>query len=472
MTASVPAQRQQPIGAVHRIALLCVWVTFAASGVVFTEPAPVDLLMLGLILLLPIIGLVRFTPTLLAYLTVWVVAACAALVAVVVADDPGKAMVHTAVTFFLAGCSVVIAGFVMKRPGLHATLILQAWVVAACIAVLAALVGYFRLVPGAYELFTRFDRASGTFKDPNVFGPFLVTPILYLLHRMLTRGAGYVLWAGTWAALLAFGVLLSFSRGAWMVLAVSILLFGYLAFVTAPSNWQRLRILTAGFAAIAGGFVVLIAALQIDGFDDMLLHRASLSQSYDEGPEGRFGGQVKAKRLIIDNPLGIGAQNFAPQHHLEEPHNVYLAMFLNAGWIGGLLFILMVVATTVYGLRHALKRTQTQPIFLVVYACFVAHALEGFIIDLDHWRHFHVLIAMVWGLMLGDRLPLPAVVRDPHALFQAPQMLVPSRPARMLLAAAPRSVHIRRVPVARREPGRDDSRPARTSGRIVRRRSV
>jgi hypothetical protein len=27
--------------------------------------------------------------------------------------------------------------------------------------------------------------------------------------------------------------------------------------------------------------------------------------------------------------------------------------------------------------------------------------LEGLVIDLDHWRHFYLLMALVWGLMLS-----------------------------------------------------------------------
>ena len=129
--------------------------------------------------------------------------------------------------------------------------------------------------------------------------------------------------------------------------------------------------------------------------------RASLDQSYDEGPEGRFGGQQKAAGLALENPLGLGAQQFVPQYHHEEPHNVYVTMFLNAGWVGGLIFLGLVATTSVWGLRHAFVRRATQPLFLVVYACFVAQALEGSIIDLDHWRHFYLLLALVWGLMLS-----------------------------------------------------------------------
>jgi hypothetical protein len=52
------------------------------------------------------------------------------------------------------------------------------------IAALFGIAGYFNLFPGA-EYFTRFDRARGTFQDPNVFGPFLVLPTLLLIQRLL-----------------------------------------------------------------------------------------------------------------------------------------------------------------------------------------------------------------------------------------------------------------------------------------------
>ena len=56
--------RLQPIfiSPIHRAGLVLVWLMVAASGVVFSEPAPVDLLMFALVLLLPVAGLIRVTP--------------------------------------------------------------------------------------------------------------------------------------------------------------------------------------------------------------------------------------------------------------------------------------------------------------------------------------------------------------------------------------------------------------------------
>ncbi len=64
------------------LALAAVALTFAVSGIVFTEPAPVDALSIGLIVLLPLIGLVAFNRMLFAYGALWLVAgACAVLAA-------------------------------------------------------------------------------------------------------------------------------------------------------------------------------------------------------------------------------------------------------------------------------------------------------------------------------------------------------------------------------------------------------
>ncbi len=55
-----------------------------------------------------------------------------------------------------------------------------ACVVGAMIASLLAIAGYFNLVPGGRDLLTLYDRARGTFKDPNVLGAFLILPALFV----------------------------------------------------------------------------------------------------------------------------------------------------------------------------------------------------------------------------------------------------------------------------------------------------
>jgi O-antigen ligase len=392
---------------VHTGALALVWLMMATSGLVFSEPCPTDILGFGLIILLPLIGMVHISPALAVAFFAWMLLGVLALIAALSAQDLTSALIHTAVSFYLYGLTIVMAGFIALRPQAHLSLIFKGWMVAAILAAAAGITGYFSLVPGS-EIFTRFDRAAGTFKDPNVFGPFLVPAILYALHTALGRSWRHALWPLAGCAVLCLAVLLSFSRGAWLNLAIAAVVFLAMAFVTAQGDGLRRKIVALSLTAIASVAVLVAAALQIEQVSTLAEQRVSMDQSYDTGPEGRFGGQNKALTLLLDNPLGVGAQQFAAFHHHEEPHNVFLNMFLNAGWMGGLLYIAMVAITIAIGLGAARRHSEVQPFLLIALAAFIANVVEGVIIDTDHWRHFYILAAIIWGIATA---PSTAVVR-------------------------------------------------------------
>ena len=61
------------------------------------------------------------------------------------------------------------------------------------IAALAGVAGYFNLVPGGHDLLTLYDRARGTFKDPNVLGAFLILPALFVLQSVVSDRLGQIL---------------------------------------------------------------------------------------------------------------------------------------------------------------------------------------------------------------------------------------------------------------------------------------
>ena len=387
--------------ATHKLALGLMWLTVASGAVVFTEPAPVDVLIMGLVVLLPVIGLVAISRSLIMLLALMLTAAAAGVLAATNATDLPLAMTHTGVSLYLYVSTFMFAAFVAKSPEAHTRLILNAYVWAAAVAALAGIVGYFDLIADAHELLTRYGRATGLFKDPNVFGPFLVPALVYGLSRLTTAPLRKSIPLLGLMLVIGLAMLLSFSRGAWFNLGVAAAIYGALHILTVRDNRARLKFAVLAVMGIAALSALVLVSLQFDAVSGLASERASLDQSYDEGPEGRFGGQQKAAGLILQNPFGLGAQQFVPQYHHEEPHNVYLTMFLNAGWVGGLLFLALVGTTCVWGLRHAFVRCATQPLFLVVYACFVANVLEGLIIDLDHWRHFYLLMALVWGLMLS-----------------------------------------------------------------------
>ena len=389
---------RQVSGGIRRLALLYVWITVASIGIVVSDPAPYDALMLGAALLLPVVGLAPFNRGIALYLLLWAAILAGGFIATAQAISLDVAASHMGITLYLALSSVVMAAFVAYRPEANVRLIMSAYLVSALIAALAALIGYFSLFPGAYDLFTEYGRARGTFKDPNVLGAFLVPALIYAFNVAMTgrftRASLWMLGMG----LLLFGTLLTFSRGAWINLAVALAAYAYLSFGTAATNRQRLKLVISVLLAGVMAVGVFLAAQTIPKVAELMGERASLEQSYDTGPEGRFGGQQKAAGLIATHPLGIGALEFHERYHHEDVHEVYLSMFLNAGWLGGTLYLAAVLLTIGLGLRQVVRDRGGDGVSVALVAAFIGMAVEGLVIDSDHWRHFYLVMAMIWGL--------------------------------------------------------------------------
>jgi hypothetical protein len=387
---------------VTRLALAYVWLTIALSGVVFSEPALCDALMVGAIVLLPVVGLTRFTPGIAFYLMLWALIVAGGYIAVTQAGEIEVPIKHMSITLYLALSSVVMAAFVLQSPGPNIRLIMSAYLVAALVAAIAGFIGYFSLVPGAHDLFApEFGRVRGTFKDPNVLGAFLVPPLLYVLNSIVRVGvlrSGLALLA---APILLLSSLLAFSRGAWVNLAVAVVVYAYLAFASAASHRQRLQLIIYVTVGALVAQAILAAALSVPSIAELMHLRASLEQPYDVAQGGRFVGQVQALSLVITHPFGLGALEFARAYYDQDAHEVYLSMFLNAGWLGGTLYIAVVLLTIGLGFRQVVRDRGGDGVSAVLAAAFIGMVIEGAIVDTDHWRHFYLIMAMIWGLALA-----------------------------------------------------------------------
>jgi len=275
-------------------------------------------------------------------------------------------------------------------------------IIGGVIASAAAIFGYFRVVPSLNELLLLYDRARGTFKDPNVLGAFLVFPVLLTLQMVIS---GSLRRAAKGAMLLGFmviAVLLSFSRAAWGQTAYTAVVMLGLVFLTTRSSSQRLRIVIlsiTGVAVLAAGLMVL---LSIDIVAQLFKERASLSQSYDVGAQGRFARHIMGAILVLDYPVGVGPLQFN-KYFPEDPHNSYLNAFVAGGWLAGVCYPALVFLTLGFGIRAVFVRTPWQQTTITVYAAYFGVATESFIIDTDHWRHTFLLMGLLWGLIAAAR---------------------------------------------------------------------
>lgn len=375
---------------------IAVALAFMLAGIVFIEPAPFDLAILVLAGAFFLFGL-RLPGSVFPALLLFCLWIAGGLLATPASSFFGETARFVAITGYLAVAAVFIAAYVGHDPGRALPIIFNGYAVGAVIAALAGIVGYFDLLPGAYDQFTLYGRAKGTFKDPNVFAPFLVPPLLFCMERMFRSPLVQTAFYAAAAAVLALGILISFSRGAWGNAAVSIVLA--LAFIAYFERDPIYRLRMAGIALLSATIAAcgLFLLVSMTDVASLLAERAQLVQSYDAGGHGRFNGQAHAAGIIVTSPLGIGARDFSALWG-EEVHNVYLNTFLNSGWLGGFAYFALVFTTLGRLLACLNLPSPLRTYAIVAAASFAGLAAEGVIVDTDHWRHFFILVGIAWGL--------------------------------------------------------------------------
>jgi O-antigen ligase len=308
--------------------------------------------------------------------------------------DLMNAPLYLAVSLFLALTSVFFAAVIERRPGLY-KVIFPAYVTAAVVTSLLGILGYFHAFPGA-EMFTKYDRAAGAFQDPNVFGPFLTLPGIYLLYRVLTgRPTMMVLYAVP-LLIIVGGIFFSFSRGAWGLFGASSILLTTGLFLQSNSGAFRLRIAAMSIAAFVFMALALLIALQIPSVSELFTARAQLAQDYDSARLGRFARFGIGFLLAMEKPFGIGPLVFG-QIYGEDTHNIWLKTLLDYGWLGFATYLTLICWTVAAGFRALLRDRSWQPYLLCAYAVFLGHIALGTVIDTDHWRHFYLLLGLIWG---------------------------------------------------------------------------
>jgi O-antigen ligase len=207
--------------------------------------------------------------------------------------------------------------------------------------------------------------------------------------------------------IIAAGLFFSFSRGAWGHFAASAVMMVFLLYVTSRSSADRLRMVVFSVAGVAVIAALILALLSISGVDALFKERASLVQNYDAGHLGRFGRHALGALLALDYPLGVGPLQFS-KYFPEDPHNSFLDSFMAGGWLGGFTFLALVAVTVWRGFRHVFVRTPWQATYIAVYAAFIGEVGESYIIDVQHWRHYYLIMGIVWAMMVAGRPARPA----------------------------------------------------------------
>jgi len=255
------------------------------------------------------------------------------------------------------------------------------------------------------------DRASGPIGDPNRYAQLLLVVLPWALYfsrhgrtPMLRLGAA----AG--AALILTAVALTYSRGAFITVALLVLCLLVWRYIKPGRLALAGLVLIAIVAATAPGVLQRVGS--IGGVS--LLGKQDVQTKPDGAISGRATEMLAALAVFLDHPfLGVGPGQYVPFYseryqlideisfrHLPRPreaHNLYFSIGAETGSAGLLVFFL-IVGTLFVGLRWArrfwLPRSRRRADLAVAFSLsLVAYLGTGMFLHLSFERYLWFLVA-------------------------------------------------------------------------------
>jgi O-antigen ligase len=363
---------------------------FMLFGVLLVEPALPDLIF-GIVILVTVItgrarSTLRRSPPLVLYtLGSFIVLN---LLAASSAQSGTEAVLFLSITTYLAVFGVWLAGYVDSKT--RARRLVESVIVGATVTASFAIVALFLPFPGSAELLY-YNRAKGLFNDPNVFGPFMIVPLAFILAELVAPTL--LMWRRRWLLVVLLvsgaGVLFSYSRAAWLNLALVVTTM----IATYALRRGGQRVATKALALGLAGAGTLVAALFLTGSTSFFLARAQL-QAYDTD---RFQGQDASFRLARTHLFGIGPGQYLDTVGIAA-HETYLRALGEEGVLGLALVVLLFAATLVFACGNVVRGQSTFGISSVaLLGLWVGLIVNSFFVDTLHWRHLWLVAGLIWA---------------------------------------------------------------------------
>jgi hypothetical protein len=372
-----------------------VFAVFIFSGLVsFVEPSPYDFMALVAI---PIwfFGGFRINRVQVPILMLWCIFELSGFAALLPHWDDADARIYQFQSLYLFFTVICFTLFLGERTIERAEICLKAFTLGAVVSAFISILSYFDIAGLGVQLITVEGRVSGTFKDPNVFGSYLMLGAAFVFQDLLIGKGKRRIASAIGLMILLLGVFISYSRGSWGATILSLILITIFTYATSDSTAARRRIVIMSAVIVGIAALVLLAILSNDDVRTFFFERAG-EHDYDVGATGRFGNQLRSIPMLLDRPEGFGPLQFRYFFDIE-PHNSYIGGFANDGWIGGFAWIFIVLSTSWVGFRLIFVRSPYRRLAQVAWPVLFALLLQGFQIDIDHWRQVFLLVGMIWG---------------------------------------------------------------------------
>lgn len=371
------------------------WLFFlimASSSIVLIEPAPVDfglifLLVAGILFQRLRFSYANLTPALL-FLYLFVVAS---LISMFELPHTLLGVRDFAITFYLILSWFLYIGIIEMHGQKAVKTLFYGYTLAAVFSAAIGILTFFGIIPWQ-EILMKFSRVKGLFKDPNVFGPFLIPIALYAYSLIeQPKGKQKVIWSAI-LAILIFGIFLSFSRAAWGNMVLSLFLYTGLRFLLEPS----MKVIGKFLLTLVLLFGIFNYVLSIPLVNEMFYDRFEY-QYYDDD---RFSNQAIAVGVGASNPLGIGPGQYEETIGYAT-HNSFLRVLSENGLVGFIGYTGFLLTTLYRSLRIVL--VTKSPLSIVIFASAVGLLFNGIVVDTLHWRHFWFIYALPWAFPLPKK---------------------------------------------------------------------
>lgn len=199
----------------------------------------------------------------------------------------------------------------------------------------------------------RWLRAYGTFPHPNIFGSYVGAILLLLLgYFSLRKGRIMERWSrrSSWMLsvslinVLSLGLLLSFSRSAWLGFGVGVCTLAFVVFLQKDLGVKKWFFKIALVLVVGGAiFTGMLHEVIFPRFDGAIIQR-------EASVIDRAVLTYQALEIIREHPwLGVGAGNYTlavmqkypniPVWDAQPVHNIFLLIWAELGIFGLLLFV-------------------------------------------------------------------------------------------------------------------------------------
>lgn len=369
--------------------LKLIWIVFFTSSIVFIEPSPFDL---GIIILFVLFlfqnKLIKDKSTTFLMIVLYSFL-LSNIISMSNAISTSSSLRYLFITLYLLILFIFMILIINKYQDRVLNIIFSAWTLTAVITSLFTIAAYFNYIPFS-NVFMKVGRPAGLFKDPNVFGPYLIPVALYSIYsiRNTKKFTKKIYWLFSFS-ILTFSIFISFSRGAWINYAIALTLFVIIDLIMNPSL-KRFFSYFFSISIISTIFYFII--FSIPTISEMFYIRFGL-QNYDTE---RFSSQADALTKATSNFIGIGPGQWDIIYKLST-HNSYLRIWVENGLLGILSYLSILLLSLINSIVGMIKRKNIY--YVIAFSCIVGLIINSYVIDTIHWRHYWILLAIPWAIL-------------------------------------------------------------------------